>query len=276
MQRPTQEVMYRIRGTIKDFLERENLRALIPVFETTQTVPGYGHLDEIGTLYALIWHNPRLMLTLALTALKQNKEPFSPFCLKYGYEKAFRTIAEKEKLNIQFQTDIVGIDRRSDGVYLQTWQNFEPRRELCDFLIWTPEASQLLRVLEKKTTEETHLLSSLKPEVYYAHLIDVEGGVRHSPFTAFMSNVLRKEDDYAVTWTADTAGMLTPGSNTPDGVAKYNSGTGLRTLYALHAPSKQYTNEAFLKEKMRNFLMTGFNVTNVEFLHTMAWPYFPR
>ena len=44
MQRPTQEVMYRIRGTIKDFLERENLLALVPVFETTQTVPGYGHL----------------------------------------------------------------------------------------------------------------------------------------------------------------------------------------------------------------------------------------
>ena len=74
----------------------------------------------------------------------------------------------------------------------------------------------------------------------------------------------------------DTAGLLTPGIKTPEGIAKYNNGTGLRTLYAIHAPANQYVNEQFLKGKMRDHLMNGFNVTNVEFLNTKAWTYFPR
>jgi len=275
MQRPTPEVMFRIRGTIQDFLTRENLLGMIPIFQGTQTTAGYGHLDEVGALYGLIWHNPRLVLTYALAALKKDKKPFSLFSLKYGYEHVWKTIAEKEKLDIRFQTDITSIQRKNNGVYLKTWQNFEAKTESCEFLIWTPEVTQLLRTLDKQTKEERRLLASLKTDVYYAHLIDVEGGVRHSPTTAFMTNVLSKEE-YAVTWTADTAGLLTPGIKTPEGLAKYNNGTGLRTLYALHAPSKQYKSEAFLKKKMRDHLMEGFNVTNAEFLNTISWPYFPR
>ena len=57
-----------------------------------------------------------------------------------------------------------------------------------------PEVTQLLRTVDKQTKEEKCLLKSLKPEVYYAHLIEVEGGVRHSPTTAFMANLLSKEE----------------------------------------------------------------------------------
>ena len=62
----------------------------------------------------------------------------------------------------------------------------------------------------------------------------------------------------------------------PEVIDKYNNEKGLRTLYALHAPSKQYTNEKILKKKMRDHFIDGFNVTNVEFLNTVAWTYFPR
>eukprot|EP00092_Neocalanus_flemingeri_P048583 GFUD01055484.1.p1 GENE.GFUD01055484.1~~GFUD01055484.1.p1 ORF type:complete len:620 (-),score=86.20 GFUD01055484.1:6-1865(-) len=275
MQRPTPEVLHRIRGTLLDFLTRENLLGMIPIFQMIQTLPGYGQLDEIGTLYGLIWHNPRLVMTVALSAIKQEREPFAQFSLKKGFENVWKTIVEKENFDIRFQTDIVSIQREESGVYLQTWQNFKAKTEFCDFLIWTPEVSQLLRSLDMPTEEEKHLLGSLTPEVFYAHLINVEGGVRHAPKHAFMANVLSKED-YAVTWTADTAGLLTPGIKTPEGMAKYNSDTGLRTLYALHAPSKHYTSEEFLKRKMRDHLIKGFNVSSVEFLNTVAWTYFPR
>ena len=115
----------------------------------------------------------------------------------------------------------------------------------------------------------------LTPQVYVAHLINVEGGVRHSPFTAFMANVLTKEEN-AVTCIIDTAGLLTPGIRTPEVIEKYNNDKGLRTLYTLHAPSKQYTNEKILKKKTRDHLINGFNVTKVEFLNTVAWTYLPR
>ena len=75
MQRPTPEVMHRVRGTILDFLQRENLVGMIPILQTTHTLDGYGHLDEIGALYGLIWNNPRLVLTMALIAINQDNEP---------------------------------------------------------------------------------------------------------------------------------------------------------------------------------------------------------
>ena len=276
MQRPTPQVMHRTRGTLLDFLQREDLLALVPIFQTTQTLPGYGHLDEIGALYGLIWHNPRFILSMVLTALKNAKKPFASFSFKNGYEHIWRTIAKRENLTIVFQTDITNIKHCDNSICLKTWQNLEPKTEVCDFLIWTPEVTQYLRTAEKTTKDEDRLLKTLQPEVYYAHLIDVEGGIRHSPTTAFLANVLTKEEEFAVTWTADTAGLLDQEITKPEGIAKYNNKKGLRTLYAVHAPSKHFTQEAILKEKMRKFLKTGFNVTSVEFLHTVAWSYFPR
>jgi len=276
MRRPSKEVLFRIRGTIMDFLTREKLLGMLPIFQSTQTLAGYGHVDEISALYGLIWHNPRLILTLAMKALKMDKIPFSLLSLKKGYEFVLREIVDKENLDIVFETDILNIKRRGESVYLKTWQNFAPKTEVCNFLIWTPEASELIRVLDKPTKEESHLLGSLKPSVYYAHLIDVKGGIRHSPTTAFMANVLQKKEEYAVTWTCDTAGLLTDGITSPEGIAEYNNRTDQRTLYTLHAPAKKATSEAFLKEKVRRHLMDGFGVENVEFLNTVAWSYLPR
>lgn len=275
MQRPTPEVMYRIRGTLFDFLKRENLLGMLPIFQVTQTSAGYGQVDEIGALYGLIWHNPRLVIVPALRAIKQDSEPFSIFYLKKGYEHVWKTIAEKEKLNIRFETDIVNIHRKKNSIHLKTWQNFKARTEVCNFLIWTPEASELLRTLDNPTKEEKHLLGSLTPEVYVAHLISMEGGVRHSPSTGFITNILSKEEN-AVAWISDNAGMLTPGIKTPEVMDKYNNDKGPRTLYGLHSPSKQYTSEKILKQKMREHFTKGFNVTNMDFLETVSWKYLPR
>ena len=119
MQKPSADVMYRIRGTILDFLKRENLLGMTPIFQITGTLAGYGHMDEVAALYFFIWHNPKLVLTVALTAIKQNKKPFALFSLKKGYENVWKTIAEKEKLNVRFKTDINRIERKSDDVYIR-------------------------------------------------------------------------------------------------------------------------------------------------------------
>ena len=102
MQKPTPEVMYRIRGTILDFLKREDLLGMIPLFQATLTMSGYGHIDEVGALYGLIFYNPKLAVSVALAALKKDEKPFSLFSLKYGYEYVWKTLADKENLNVQF------------------------------------------------------------------------------------------------------------------------------------------------------------------------------
>ena len=58
---PSRQVMYKIRGTFADFLKRNKLESLIPIFTVTHTVFGYGYLDEVAALYGLIWNTPKLM-----------------------------------------------------------------------------------------------------------------------------------------------------------------------------------------------------------------------
>ena len=64
MPRPSRSVMHRIRGTFMDFLKRENLASLQPIFLASHTMQGYGHLDEISALYGLMWNTPKLMVGL--------------------------------------------------------------------------------------------------------------------------------------------------------------------------------------------------------------------
>jgi hypothetical protein len=113
MQRPTPEVMYGIKETF-DFLKRENHLRMIPIFQTTQTFAVHMYIDEVGALYGLILHNPKLVITLALSALKKDKKPFGAFILKYGFEHVWKTNAEKENLNVRFQTDIIIIWQREE------------------------------------------------------------------------------------------------------------------------------------------------------------------
>ena len=54
----------RINGTFMEFLTREDLLALIPFLEGGYVMQGYGLLDEIPTLYGLIWITPKFIEAL--------------------------------------------------------------------------------------------------------------------------------------------------------------------------------------------------------------------
>ena len=53
-----------IKGTFEEFLHRNNLIILSPLFHASHTVQGYGHIDEIAALYGLMWNTPNVMLAL--------------------------------------------------------------------------------------------------------------------------------------------------------------------------------------------------------------------
>ena len=50
MKKPSMEVLNRTQGTFLEFLTREDLLPLLPVFTLAHTVPGYGYLDEVKTI----------------------------------------------------------------------------------------------------------------------------------------------------------------------------------------------------------------------------------
>ena len=47
MKKPSVAVLNRTRGTFLEFLTRENLLPLLPIFLVAHTVSGYGYLDEV-------------------------------------------------------------------------------------------------------------------------------------------------------------------------------------------------------------------------------------
>ena len=47
MKKPSVEILDRTRGTFLEFLTREDLLPLMPVFLAAHTVQGYGYLDEV-------------------------------------------------------------------------------------------------------------------------------------------------------------------------------------------------------------------------------------
>ena len=85
-----------------------------------------------------------------------------------------------------YDVDIVGVLRSLNGTKLDIWRNSRMESESCNFLVWTPPMRDLLRVIKNPSVEEQRLFATLQPEYLTASLHDTTGGVRHSPYTAYM------------------------------------------------------------------------------------------
>ena len=291
MKKPSVAVLNRTRGTFLEFLTRENLLPLSPIFLIAHTVSGYGYLDEVinmafiksldvvspqvSAIYGLIWNTPKFVVNMLLRILKQDKYPFSAYVLKHGFEKVWTTIVEEEGLNVTFNVDIVGVSRSSNGkTRLDIWRDSRMETESCDFLVWTPPMTDLLRVLGDPSQEEQRLFSTLQPEYFTASLIDTKDGIRHGPIAVYMEQWAAKPEHGALV-DFDFSGLITPGIRTQEGLAAYNGLEGLQTRYSLQLGKKK-PNEADLKAILKEHYMNGFNAKTMEILHMKTWTYFPR
>lgn len=50
-----------LNGTFEEFLKKHDLDVLKYMFYASQTVQGYGRIDQIPTLYGLMWNTPKMM-----------------------------------------------------------------------------------------------------------------------------------------------------------------------------------------------------------------------
>jgi hypothetical protein len=217
------------------------------------------------------------MVTLALRAIKQDQSPYGIFILKNGFEKLWNTIVDKEKLNIVYNVDIVGVQQSqgNEGVLIQKWENSRIVDEMCDFMIWTPPMSELLRVQQHSTKQERQLFSGLRPAIYIASVVDSKGEVRHGPGTVFMANVNTKAENGLMV-LVDTAGIQdNPDISTAEGLARYNNLGRRRTAMYLQM-AKNKTNEVAVTQKLKEQLEQGFNMKDADILATRSWSYFPR
>ena len=210
MPRPSPAVLYRIRGTFLQFLKRENLLGLAPFFKLSQTVQGFGYLDEIAAFYGLMWNTPRLM---AVHIVKRGRHDL--FVLRGGYQRVWKTLQAVEKFKIIFNTRLERIVRREGGLELVSNHGVER----CGWLVWTPPVSDLLTTLDRPQYREHKLLSGQTHVTFTVNLVDVKN-YREGPYNVYNANLDRKTE-HGVTSDGDWRGLLSPGVQSEEGVERY-------------------------------------------------------
>ena len=269
MQRPSGETLLRISGTFQQFLVREKLDILLPLFDIIHTSQGYGYADEVAALYGLMWNTPTLMVTSALTALGIDKPPFSLYIMKEGFEKIWNVVVEKEDLNIRYNADIFNLNRHYFGSDLHYAIGTDRFTEYCGFTIWAAPMAELLKVTNGLSGQEMHLFGSLEPDIFTASLMKARGTIRNQPYTIFAQN-LEKKVDHSVIEDIDIKGTFSKN------LTEYDQKTnGSRITYVLQL-GKQLLNEAKLNNLAHHHYANGFNSTDIEIFNPISWLYFYR
>ena len=275
MQKPTKDVFNRTSGTFKEFLEKESLTPLIPLFLISHAAQGYGYIDEIGALYGLMWNTPNLVISLALRSLGIKQDPFRVYVFKEGFENIWNTVVREEKFDIRFLTSIQNIDRDEDSVKIHYRDSMSKEHtEDCGFLIWTPPMPDLLQYLSSPSEEETSLFASLKPHIFVSTLIKGQSKIPNLPISYFRENLEGKIEG-AVTSEMDMEGTLNYcEKDCPPLDSKISTMTGFGNIKTVLQLRKSAIDELESNDIVRRHYEKGFNATEIEFLDTVTWQYF--
>lgn len=276
MLRPDVHVQHRIRGTFLDFLKRENLLTLAPYFLIAQSLQGYGYLDEIGTLYGLLWNNPKFVVTSALRAIGQDKDPLSVYILKNGFEILWNTIIKEENVKVKFNSDIVRVKRRYGGgvdIFLQ--KNFVRRKEKCGWLVWAAPMEEFFKVAAYVSHEEFTLFKNLAPSIFTSSLVKMTSDIRNGPYTAFLEN-LNNKVEHGVIGEGSAEGLKIPNIRQEEVQTKWDENNNQEKVCSVLQLGKRSSDERTLNTILATHYKDGFNASNVEILQTISWEYFPR
>merc|ERR1711892_102831 len=272
MPKPSSDVLYRLRGTFMDFLERENLETLATIFVLSHTMPGYGYLDEIGALYGVMWCDPLFLVASSLRAVGLDEDPLSLYTYRNGFERIWETIVDVEKLNIIFNSNITKITKNSTGSTVYHSGGLE---ESCGFLIWAAPVEEYLKTVAAIDVEEGILFKDMHSVAYSCTLVRIKSDIRNGPYTGFLESMQSKIENGVIV-EGCSSGIVLPNIGEPEVVDMWdenNSDVKTTTVIQL---GKEAVSEKALNDILINHYQQNFNATNVEVLLTLTWKYFPR
>ena len=269
MRRPSAKVLKRVSGTFQEFLEREKLQFLIPLFTVTHTGQGYGYLDEIGALYGLMWNTPEFVASIIFRGLGSG--PPAVYIFKYGFEHVWNTIAKIEKFDIRFNVTITSIDRLGSFGVMIHYKNNSSKNEVktCDFLIWTPPMPDLLKQLTNARIEEKELFTNLTPHYFGSSLMRARGTIRNRPVAYYRTNLL-KNTNLAVSADMDMEAAF---NYDDSNMTIYNGMSNMSRITTVLQLSNQHSTNVKFNTAARMFYEKNFNSTDIELFKTIIWPY---
>ena len=277
MQQPSKETLRETSGIFSDFLKRNELEILIPMMEFSHSMMGYGYIDEIGTLYGLMWNTPKVILSIVLkTFFDMNGDTYDVYVLKKGFQHLWKMVVEKHDLNIQLNSSILRVNRNNRSVEIQYKMvvNGSKVNEKCDFLIWTPPMSNFAKIVSDPSDEEKKLFKGLTPHVFVSTLTNQTGTIRNRPNVEFAENVENKIDG-GVLSDVDIEGVLTVcDKRCPLTNYQYNNMVNSsRIVYSAQVyKSKISVSES--NKMLTDHYHKSFNASKLDILKTIPWNYF--
>ena len=283
MQQPSKAILRETSGTFSDFLKKNELEILIPMMDfQSYMMWAYGPIDEIGTLYNLMYKTPNAILPLVYNIFNifsgMNGDHNDLYFLKKGFQHLWKTVVEKEDLNIQFNSSISRITRTNSSIDIQykTVVNGSKVNEKCDFLIWTPPMPSFVKFVSDPSDEEKNLFNGLTPHVLVGTLTNQTGTIRNTPFVGFAETVEEKIDG-GVLSEFDYEGILTVCDKecalTND---QYNNMVNSSRIVLTGQIYNNMINVSESNQVVIDHYHNGFNTSKMDILKTEQWNYFYR
>ena len=275
MYQPSEDILQQISGTFLEFLEKHNLNMLVPLLHRIHTSQGEGYLDEIGTLYGLLWNSPKLLISYALRALGADRDPYKIYMMKDGFEKVWNTIVSNERFDIRYFSRIDAIDRHNNTVILHYFKsNSRYLTEKCDFLIWTPPMSEFIHIVSNPTNDEHELFTTLRPHIFVATLMKESGVIKNRPITYYQETLDKKIDGGVVADGSLEDAINYCDDGCPLTIDDYSKRTGMERHLTVLQLGREAVSEKRSNDIAREHYEKGFNASSVEFLNTNTWEYF--
>lgn len=277
MPRPTSDVMYEIRGTVLEFLQRNDLLLLAPYFRIYLTTNGYGFINETAAIYGLMWVPP--------VVIRGTFTPTNGFwILEGGFQVLVNEIAKQRNLDIRLGVDVLNIRRRKGPFGISvTYKSKGSQTDITDrfdFLILSPPMNSLLDVVDFypkernifKNLVNANFVTSLvesdmgrrtrDSQVYYNQELDQLSYSMYLSMSFYHAKNNITGDDY----------RLGIRENGPDGRAQE---TVMYYQYGLENPWEKDI-DSMIQSKLSSILKR-FDKTNPRVLEQIKWGYyFPR
>ncbi|OWF46743.1 polyenoic fatty acid isomerase-like [Mizuhopecten yessoensis] len=204
MPRPDRAKLAATNMTFVEFLRKHDIEILKAIFLPAATMQGYGHVDEVSDVYAMMWLTPNFLTNL----LRRDENGESNIkILSKGFQFLWQEMRRQNNLDVRLNSPVLGIVRSKRGFILIYRDCNFWRFEHFDFLILTPFMKSLSNVIQFNR-EENSLFQTSFHYYFMATLADTTYGRRSETPTGYFANNIKSKIDNLVWGFRDSYASL--------------------------------------------------------------------
>eukprot|EP00123_Amoebidium_parasiticum_P000704 comp11579_c0_seq1/m.6052 comp11579_c0_seq1/g.6052 ORF comp11579_c0_seq1/g.6052 comp11579_c0_seq1/m.6052 type:complete len:535 (-) comp11579_c0_seq1:398-2002(-) len=166
---PKPEVMAQLtKQTFRQFLENNNMKALVGLMVVMQSSNGFGFIDEVPAYYGFMWSTPTIFLSIIAPNANNTVS-----MLRDGWGQLWKRMARGK--DIVFNSNITEVNRNSQKVQIKYQVKGEPtpRSEIYDFLMVSSKWPDTFKFI-KGRADEVDILGRPKSAKFHAVLFEAD------------------------------------------------------------------------------------------------------